>query len=119
MNPARDRMGSVAKFVGPTVANGKVYVPTFSNTVVVYGLLPLEGSEDGQPVITAVENAAGYSQDAVSPGELVAIFGSNLGPEIPAGMQFDAFGLVSTKLADAVALFDGIEIGRASCRERV
>lgn len=108
MNAARDRMGSVAKFVGPTVANGKVYVPTFSNTVVVYGLLPLEGIEDDQPVITAVENAAGYSQDAVSPGELVAIFGSNLGPEIPAGMQFDAFGLVSTKLADAVALFDGI-----------
>ena len=83
-------------------------MPTFSTLVVVYGLLQLEGSGDDQPVITSVENAAGYSQDAVSPGELVAIFGSNLGPEIPAGMQFDAFGLVSTKLADAVALFDGI-----------
>jgi hypothetical protein len=39
MNPDSDGMGAVAKFVNPTVANGKVYVPTFSNSVVVYGLL--------------------------------------------------------------------------------
>jgi len=31
--------GSFAKFAIPTVANGKVYVPTFSNQLVVYGLL--------------------------------------------------------------------------------
>ena len=45
MNPARDRMPPVAKFVAPTVANGKVYVPSFSNVVTVYGLLspPADG----------------------------------------------------------------------------
>jgi methionine-rich copper-binding protein CopC len=39
MNPARDNFGNFAKFVPPLVANGKVYVATFSNQVAVYGLL--------------------------------------------------------------------------------
>ncbi len=39
MNSARDNFGSFAKFVPPLVANGKVYVATFSNQVAVYGLL--------------------------------------------------------------------------------
>lgn len=38
-NRERDELGILSKFASPTVANGKVYVPTFSNTVVVYGLL--------------------------------------------------------------------------------
>jgi hypothetical protein len=36
---ASDGLGNWAKFAPPTVANGKVYVPTFSNQLVVYGLL--------------------------------------------------------------------------------
>jgi hypothetical protein len=34
----RDYLGNLAKFSPPIVANGKVYVPTFSNRLVVYGL---------------------------------------------------------------------------------
>jgi hypothetical protein len=37
---ARDSVGNLAKFVPPTVANGKVYMATFSNKLNVYGLLP-------------------------------------------------------------------------------
>lgn len=36
-NP-RDGAGTYAKFASPTIANGHVYLPTFSNRVVVYGL---------------------------------------------------------------------------------
>jgi PKD repeat protein len=39
-NSARDRVGNFAKFVPPTVANGKVYLATFSGRLDVYGLLP-------------------------------------------------------------------------------
>lgn len=37
-NFARDGAGQYAKFASPTIANGHVYLPTFSNQVVVYGL---------------------------------------------------------------------------------
>jgi hypothetical protein len=39
MNPIHDRLGQFAKFTAPTVANGLVFVPTFSNHLVVYGLI--------------------------------------------------------------------------------
>jgi hypothetical protein len=43
-NAARDDVGMFAKFCPPTVANGKVYLGTFSHQLVVYGLLPKTGA---------------------------------------------------------------------------
>ena len=37
---ARDQVGGFAKFVPPTIANGKVYLATFSNRLNVYGRRP-------------------------------------------------------------------------------
>ncbi|KAA9038414.1 T9SS type A sorting domain-containing protein [Ginsengibacter hankyongi] len=42
-NP-NDVIGYFAKFNPPTVANGKVYVPTFSKAIKVYGILPPDTS---------------------------------------------------------------------------
>jgi len=39
MNNGRDALGDFTKFAPPVVANGKVYVPTQSKAVTVYGLL--------------------------------------------------------------------------------
>ncbi|HEU5053338.1 MAG TPA: T9SS type A sorting domain-containing protein [Hanamia sp.] len=39
-NSKRDSIGNYAKFVPPTIANGKVYMATFSNKLNVYGLNP-------------------------------------------------------------------------------
>jgi hypothetical protein len=39
MNPTRDGFGNFGKLVPPLVANGRVYVATWSNQVAVYGLL--------------------------------------------------------------------------------
>ncbi len=40
MNAARDGFGAFARYVPPLVANGKVYMATFSDQVAVYGLFP-------------------------------------------------------------------------------
>ncbi|MBA3868876.1 MAG: hypothetical protein H0X30_06960 [Anaerolineae bacterium] len=43
-NKERDTLGVLSKFASPTIANGKVYVPTFSDELVVYGLLNTSAS---------------------------------------------------------------------------
>jgi F5/8 type C domain/PQQ-like domain len=47
-NSARDGLGNHAKYCPPTIANGKVFMATFSKQVVVYGLLAA-----GTPTATA------------------------------------------------------------------
>jgi uncharacterized protein (TIGR03437 family) len=108
MNPARDRLPQVAKFVSPTVANGRVYVAGFAGAVTVYGLFSPPAAVGATPSISAVAHAASYSQGAVAPGEVVAIFGSSLGPPAPAGLHLDASGSVTTTLADTQVLFGGL-----------
>lgn len=75
----RDTLGSFAKFANPTVANGKVFAPTASREIAVYGLLP------GVPGIASVVNSASYANGVVAPGELVTIFGTSIGPASTAG----------------------------------
>ena len=44
-NAARDTLGLFSKFAPPTIADGKVFVPTLSNKLVVYGMLaPTSGN---------------------------------------------------------------------------
>ena len=43
-NAKRDRLGTLVKFVPPLVVDGKVYVPNYDDSVVVYGYLPLRAS---------------------------------------------------------------------------
>ena len=107
-NAVRDGMGRFAKFVAPTVANGRVYVPTFSNALVIYGLLGVNQQNSNPPQITAVVNAASYLGQRVAPGEMVTIFGANLGNSSPATLQVDETGQVATSLADTEVLFDGV-----------
>ena len=107
MNSARDSLGAVSKFTSPTVANGKVYVATFANRMDVYGVLAADGPTPA-PSVTIVANAASYEQDAVSPGEMISIFGANLGPGSGAGLTLDSDGIVATSLADTRVLFDGV-----------
>jgi hypothetical protein len=56
MNPRRDDAGLFGKFVVPTVANGKVYLGTWSNQVVVYGRLSTNA--DFRLTVTPARNVA-------------------------------------------------------------
>lgn len=59
------------------------------------------------PVILSVLNAASYRGGSVSPGEIVSVFGTDLGPTEALGMRL-ADNLVATQLDDVRLTFDGI-----------
>ena len=99
MQGSRDTMGNFTKYANPTVVNGKVYMPTGSNQVTAYGLLPVPG-------ITAVTSAASLTSAAVAPGELIAIFGNSIGPPAPVGLALDPAGTVATSLGGVRVSFD-------------
>lgn len=61
------------------------------------------------PAIRAVTNAASYSKNAIAPGELVTIFGANLGPAtLTYGPVDSSTGKIVTEVAGAQILFNGI-----------
>ena len=60
------------------------------------------------PTIASVVNAASNQSGSVSPGEIVAIFGVNIGPATPAGLVLTPQGTVSTNVANTVVAFDGV-----------
>ncbi len=59
-NAARDSFGNFAKFVPPMVANGRVYVATWSKQVAVYGLLATA------PTLTSISPTSGPSTGGTS-----------------------------------------------------
>jgi hypothetical protein len=52
MSGIRDSIGFFAKFVPPTIANGKVYMASFSNKIHVYGLNAPKASQCPNPLPT-------------------------------------------------------------------
>ena len=67
MNAAQDSFGNFAKFVPPLVANGRVYVATWSNQVAVYGLT------DPPPALTGISPRSG----PISGDTAVTLTGTN------------------------------------------
>jgi uncharacterized protein (TIGR03437 family) len=61
-----------------------------------------------KPVVNAVTNAASYAT-SIAPGQMVNVWGTNMGPTALAGLATDpTTGLVSTNVAGVSVLFDGI-----------
>lgn len=85
-NPSSPRTGNI--LVGPR---------TFTITQQAVAAPPI--------TLTSIPNAASYVQDGVSPGEIVSLFGSNMGPA--ASFQWDGKS-VPVSLGGVQVLFDGI-----------
>ena len=91
---------------------------TYSGSVVVTG----QGASNGPqtvvvtyvvtaiptPVTTSIQNAGSSSIGAVAPGEIISIFGTNLGPTTPVTTTVSATGFFATTLSETQVLFDNI-----------
>jgi uncharacterized protein (TIGR03437 family) len=61
------------------------------------------------PTIKGVTNAASYAVGAVSPGELITIFGTSIGPAAPAYATTDpSTGKLATTIGGVQVLFNGV-----------
>jgi len=98
-NATRDRVGTFSKHSAPTVANGKVFVPTFSNKVVVYGLLPPSSLiavptvvNTTQSSATAAILAAGLSVGHIADGSSVTVPAGSIVNQSPTAGALVAVG---------------------------
>ena len=71
-------------------------------------LLRLANTQPNLPA-AGVVNAASYgSPEAVAPGEIVSLFGTSIGPAVPAHLTLTNPRLVANSLAGVHVLFDGV-----------
>lgn len=105
--------GSVTVSVSPN----NLTAGTYSGTVVVAGTGGSTGSTTVNvtlvvtaplPTITSIGNAGSYATGAISPGEVITIFGTALGPSAPVQLTLTANGKVSTNLGNVQVLVNGI-----------
>lgn len=104
---------SVDSAVASTLAAGRytgtVQVTSGSGAVQTVNVTLLV-SATGTPVVLAVESAASFATGAVSPGEIVTLFGNSIGPASPlSGTSFTPTnGTVLTTLAGTSVTFNNV-----------
>jgi uncharacterized protein (TIGR03437 family) len=97
--------------LSPATYNGTITVTGTNGaqgTSVVNVTLTVTASLPPLPTINGVTNAASYATGAVSPGELITIFGTNIGPVGAASATTDpATGKLATTIGGVQVLFNG------------
>src|ERR1035441_2674203 len=79
----------------------------FLTLVMVAASLSAGWGQTAKPKMAAITNVASYGNGPISPGEMVVIFGSGMGPSSVVGLQLDQQGRVATTLSQVQVLFDG------------
>jgi trimeric autotransporter adhesin len=60
------------------------------------------------PTVLAIDNGASYAQGAIAPGEIVTVWGANIGPAQAIGLQIGSDGKVATKAGSTTVTFNGV-----------
>jgi uncharacterized protein (TIGR03437 family) len=103
--------------VNVSVAVTGLSAGTYTGTVTVAGASGSSGSATINvtltvtvplPTVTAVVNAASFVNEAISPGEIITIGGTNIGPATPASLTLDPTGkFVTTALSGVQVQING------------
>jgi uncharacterized protein (TIGR03437 family) len=94
----------------PTAVGTSIFTVQLTDNTNATAAVQFSLTINGVPptILAAGINAASYAGGSVSPGEIVVIFGTGLGPNTLAGLQLDARGYVSSSVAGTQVFFDEV-----------
>jgi uncharacterized protein (TIGR03437 family) len=105
-------LGTATTATDGSFSTGNSIDPNLFHVTAAYAgsstLWPASSVPAPTPTITAVVNAANYAKGPVSPGEIVSIGGTAIGPSTSASTELDQNGNVSRSLGGVQVLFNGI-----------
>ena len=93
--------------LAPGSYSGSVVVTASDPTVAPLTIAVTLAVTQAAPVLTGAANAASYAPGPVTPGEIVTIFGSGMGPAILMKLHLTDAGTVDTNLGGTQVFFDG------------
>jgi len=97
---------SVISTLGAGNYTGTVNIVSAAGTAAI--TVTLKVAAPAPPAIGAVVNGASNIAGAISPGEIITIYGTNIGPAVPAGLVITQQGTVATTLSNTQVTFDGL-----------
>ena len=101
-NPTRDRVGAFSKNSAPTIANGKVYVATFSGRLVIYGPIPPSGPVAVPSVLNSTQSAASIALS--SAGLTTGTVTSGSSASVPSGAVMAQSPVAGTLVSPGTAV---------------
>jgi uncharacterized protein (TIGR03437 family) len=99
VNPAGLAAGNYTGTI--TIASPSAVTPTVINVTLAVTSIPT-------PTVAGIRHAGSGFLGALAPGEIVAIFGSGIGPATAVGTQITSAGKVSTNIGNTQVFFDGV-----------
>lgn len=96
----------------PTGSAGQGVVLDSHHNIIALGeqgsVLRPETANSSESQVSGIANSAGFAvSPRIAPGEMISIYGVNLGPEPGLGLQLSPDGQVATELGGIRVLFDG------------
>lgn len=92
---------------GPAALTGSSFAfiaELSSNNFAIYVATPVTATT---PTVVSVNNSASYATNSLAPGQIVALFGSGLGPSTLATFALDPSNRIPTTVAGVQVLFNG------------
>jgi uncharacterized protein (TIGR03437 family) len=103
---SRANLNAIVRQPDAAVTNGSI-AGTFPGYSMTLFVVPAAQATP-TPVVAAVTDAAAY-QTPIAPGQMVAIWGTNLGPaQLDRNIVVDAAGMVASEMGGVRVLFDGV-----------
>lgn len=117
VSPASGNVGTTPTPLGVSVSPSSLAAGNYTGTITIASPasttpltvnVTLAVTAVPAPTIAGIRNAASGVLGAIAPGEMIAIYGTGIGPAQGVYLQLTSAGKVSTNIGNTQVLFDGI-----------